>query len=147
MIGRYRLSETRCLLLGAIAVMGASLTGVQAAPLMPAKDNAAETHVLQVRDGCGRGMRFSERRGGCVEDFDGGPRGYYEDRGPPPPPPMYDRRPPPPEYDRRPPPPPEYSRRPDRGDGDVAAGALIGGVVGAMIGSSIRNDAEQQRRR
>lgn len=146
MTHRYWLSEARCLAAGAVALLGAAATA-QAAPLVPGKSQGVETHALQVRDGCGRGMRFSERRGGCVEDFDGGPRGYYEDRGPPPPPPMYDRRPPPPEYDRRPPPPPEYSRRPDRGDGDVAAGALIGGVVGAMIGSSIRNDAEQQRRR
>jgi hypothetical protein len=78
----------------------------------------------------------SERRDACVEDFDGGPRGYY-DRGAPPPPPMYDRRPP----------PPEYSRGPDRGDSDVAAGALIGGAVGALIGSSIRNDADQRQGR
>ena len=127
--------------MGVLTLVGAAVASganAQAAPLLLGKSAAAASHVLEVRDGCGRGMRFSERRGGCVEDFDGGPRGYYEDRGAPPPPPM---------YDRRPPPPPEYSRRPDRGDGDVAAGALIGGVVGAMIGSSIRNDAEQQRRR
>lgn len=150
---RYCFSQMRMLSAGAFALVGAaavSLTGggAQAAPLLLGKGTAATLQVLQVRDGCGQGMRYSERRGGCVEDFDGGPRGYYEDRGPPPPPPMYDRRPPPPEYDRRPPPPPpEYSRRPDRGDSDVAAGAIIGGAVGALIGSSIRNDAEQQRRR
>lgn len=141
MILRYRLSGMPSLAMGVLTLVGAAVASganAQAAPLLLGKSAAAASHVLEVRDGCGRGMRFSERRGGCVEDFDGGPRGYYEDRGAPPPPPM---------YDRRPPPPPEYSRRPDRGDGDVAAGALIGGVVGAMIGSSIRNDAEQQRRR
>lgn len=114
-----------------------SLQQAQAAPLLFLPTEAATSPILQVRDNCGRGMRYSERRGGCVEDFGGGPRGYYEDRGPPPPPPMYDRRPP----------PPEYSPRPARGDSDVAAGALLGGAVGALNGSSIRNDAEQQRRR
>lgn len=149
MIRNCYFSATRMWSAGALALFGVmSITGAQAAPLLPGKGADVTSHVLKVRDGCGRGMRFSERRGGCVEDFDGGPRGYYEDRGPPPPPPMYDRRPPPPEYDRRPPPPPpEYSRRPDRGDSDVAAGAIIGGAVGALIGSSIRNDADQQRRR
>lgn len=140
---RYWFSGARGLLAGAVVLMGVAATA-QAAPLASGKGHGIENHVLQVRDGCGRGMRYSDRRGGCVEDFDGGPRGYYEDRGPPPPPPMYDRRPPPPEYDRRPPPPPEYSRRPDRGDSDVAAGAIIGGAVGALIGSSIRNDGDQQ---
>lgn len=146
MIRRYGFSSTRMLFAGGVALVGAvasSLTVAQAAPLLLGKGATATSHVLLVRDGCGQGMRYSGRRGGCVEDFDGGPRGYYEDRGPPPPP-MYDRRPPPPEYDRRPPPPPEYSRRPDRGDSDVAAGAIIGGAVGALIGSSIRNDGDQQ---
>ena len=54
-----------------------------------------EANLLLVRDGCGRGMRFSNRLQACVEDFDGGRR------GPPPPPPYYYgggdyRRPPPP---------------------------------------------------
>lgn len=41
---------------------------------------AAEANLLLVRDGCGRGMRFSNRLQACVEEFDRGPR-----RGPPPP--------------------------------------------------------------
>jgi hypothetical protein len=168
MIGRYWFSTTRRLLIGAIALTGAATSGLQAAPLAPGKGHSAETHILQVRDGCGPGMRYSDRRDACVEDFDGGPRGYDDRR---PPPPMYDRRPPPPEYDRRPPPPPEYyrSERPmpdcgrgmrfsnsrqgcvpvegvvdNRGNADVAAGAVVGGAVGALIGSAIRNDSNQQ---
>ncbi len=161
MIGRDRFSTTRRLLTGAVALMGVTLTGAQAAPLAPGKGHVAQTHVLQVRDGCGPGMRYSERRDACVEDFDRGPRGY-DDRGPPP------------VYDRRPPPPPEYYRgdaRPmpdcgrgmrfsnsrqacvpiegrvdNRGDADVAAGALVGGAVGAIIGSAIRNDSGPQQK-
>jgi hypothetical protein len=161
MIGRDTFSVTRRLLAGAVVLMGATLTVAQAAPLTPGKGLAVETHVLQVRDGCGPGMRYSERRDACVEDFDRGPRGY-DDRGPPP------------VYDRRPPPPPEYYRgdarpMPDcgrgmrfsnsrqacvpieervesRGDADVAAGALVGGAVGAIIGSAIRNDSGPQQK-
>jgi hypothetical protein len=40
--------------------------------------SAVESNLLLVRDGCGRGMRYSNRRGGCVPDDYG--------RGPPPPP-------------------------------------------------------------
>ena len=36
--------------------------------------SAHESTVILVRDGCGRGMRFSNRRQMCVEDFDRGPR-------------------------------------------------------------------------
>jgi hypothetical protein len=51
---------------------------------------AIESNMLLVRDGCGRGMRFSNRLQACVVDYDrGGPppryygeRDYY--RGPPP---------------------------------------------------------------
>jgi hypothetical protein len=143
MTRRYSLFETRFRSISAIALITAAaglIAPAQAAPLAHGKAMTAPSQILQVRDGCGQGMRYSERRDGCVEDFDEGPRGYY----PPPPPPDYDRRPPPPPmYDRRPPPPPEYSRGPDRGDGDVAAGALIGGAVGALIGSSIRNDGRR----
>lgn len=173
MILRYRFSGIRPAVVGALSLVGAvalSLTGAQAAPLLPGKGVTVASHVLQVRDGCGPGMRYSERRDACVEDFDRGSRGY-DDRGPPP---MYDRRPPPPEYDRRPPPPPEYYRgdarpMPDcgrgmrfsnsrqacvpieervdsRGDADVAAGALVGGAVGAIIGSAIRNDSGPQQK-
>lgn len=162
MIGRDTLSAARRLLAGAVVLMGVvTLTAAQAAPLAPGKGHAVETHVLQVRDGCGPGMRYSERRDACVEDFDRGPRGY-------------DDRVPPPVYDRRPPPPPEYYRgdaRPmpdcgrgmrfsnsrqacvpieergdNRGDADVAAGALVGGAVGAIIGSAIRNDSGPQQK-
>jgi hypothetical protein len=59
-------------------------------PIAPDAGASVESNVLQVRDGCGPGMRFSNRMGGCVRDFDDGyrrgpPPGYY----PPPPPPRY----------------------------------------------------------
>jgi hypothetical protein len=175
MIERRHFSGTGVRRLLAVAAMGATTllgAATQAAPMPLVKSMATESHVLQVRDGCGRDMRYSERRGGCVEDFDGGP-GY--DRGPP----GYDRRPPPPDYDRRPPPPPAYGGGPDyrgdprampdcgrgmrfsnsrqacvriegalddRGDNDVATGALIGGVVGGLVGSAIQNDANRGQR-
>lgn len=166
MIRKYCFSEVRTLSAGALALVGVvamSLTAAQAAPMQLGKASAVETHVVQVRDGCGQGMRYSDRRGGCVEDFDGGPRGY-DDRGPPPPPPIYDRRPPPPEYyrgDARPMPDcgrgmrfsnsrqgcvPIEERVDNRGDADVAAGALVGGAVGAIIGSAIRNDSGPQQK-
>lgn len=174
MVHRSAFSNMRLLAVGALTLVGAAAMSLasdaQAGPLPLGKGATIASHVVQVRDGCGPGMRYSDRRDACVEDFDGGPRGY-DDRGPPPPP-MYDRRPPPPEYDRRPPPPPAYYRsepRPmpdcgrgmrfsnsrqacvpvddvvdNRGNGDVAAGALVGGAVGALIGSAIRNDADRQ---
>lgn len=159
----------------AIAVTATTMlftSAAQAVPMLPANSTVPESQVLQVRDGCGQGLRFSERRGGCVEDFDGGP-GY--DRGPPR---DYDRRPPPPVvYERRPPPQEYYGRGPgyrdprgptvpdcgrgmrfsnsrqacvciegavdDRGNNDVAAGALVGGVVGAIVGSAIQSEANR----
>ena len=40
-----------------------------AAPLGPVNaQSAVESNLTLVRDGCGRGMRFSERRNACVED-------------------------------------------------------------------------------
>ncbi|MDB5653495.1 MAG: hypothetical protein JWQ94_1108 [Tardiphaga sp.] len=153
----------------AIVMFGAIVLAdsAQAGPMPLAHGAVMESPLLQVRDGCGQGMRYSERREGCVEDFDRGPPGY--DRGPPPPP--FDRRPPPeygrgPDYrDQRGPEMPDcgrgmrYSNRlqgcvriegavEDRGNNDVATGALVGGAVGALIGSAIQNDANraQQRR-
>jgi hypothetical protein len=40
-----------------------------AMPFFPVQGFTADDTVL-VRDGCGRGMRFSERRGRCVPDED-----------------------------------------------------------------------------
>ena len=48
------------------------------------------SNLLLVRDGCGRGMRFSNRMQACVEEFDRGPpppRFSDDFRRPPPPPP------------------------------------------------------------
>jgi hypothetical protein len=58
----------------------------QALPLAPAdaavfKHIAQDSDVILVRDGCGRGMRFSNRRGGCVEDFNSAPRVVVVPRG------------------------------------------------------------------
>jgi hypothetical protein len=58
----------------------------QALPLAHANavaiaQNAQDSDVILVRDGCGRGMRFSNSRGGCVQDFNGGPRVVVVPRG------------------------------------------------------------------
>lgn len=48
-----------------------------AAPLAFAKgviSQAQDSDLVLIRDGCGRGMRFSNRRQTCVEDFNSGPR-------------------------------------------------------------------------
>jgi hypothetical protein len=63
--------------IGAAAVLLAGRA--EALPLSHAgaaalQHSAQETDVTLVRDGCGRGMRFSNSRGGCVQDFNGGPR-------------------------------------------------------------------------
>src|SRR5262245_13104113 len=49
-----------------------------ALPLAPAASSGVEPEVLLVRDGCGRGMRWSNRMQACVQDFGPGPR-YYDD--------------------------------------------------------------------
>ena len=68
-----------------------------AVPLAPVESAAAaESSLLLVRDGCGRGYRYSHRAGGCVEDYRGPPPVYVR---PAPPPPVYIRpAPPPPVY-------------------------------------------------
>jgi hypothetical protein len=164
--GIFQMIERRLAM--ACAVVGFLTTGAQAAPLSMQSTTVA-SEIIQVRDGCGQGMRYSERRDACVEDFDRGPRGY-DDRRPPPPPSGYDRRPPQdygrgPDYrgEQRGPMMPDCGRGmrfsnsrqacvriegavDDRGNNDVATGALVGGVVGAVIGSAIRDDAERGRR-
>jgi hypothetical protein len=67
-------------LLIAVAAAGlAVLVGgnAMAAPLAMAKPATVESHTLLVRDGCGRGMRFSNSRQTCVEDFGEGRGGGY----------------------------------------------------------------------
>ena len=82
--------------------------------------------VLQVRDGCGRGLRFSNRRNRCVpieREFEG-------DRG-------FDR-----ERDN------DGGRRFRRrdGDGNSAAGAVAAGVVLGIIGATaIQNNRRGNR--
>jgi len=72
-------------LLAAIAITGAFLmigNAADAAPLSAARSAVVQSEqgsdVTLVRDGCGRGMRFSNSRQACVEDFQGGPPVVYQ---------------------------------------------------------------------
>ena len=61
----------------ALAVgIGATLLpdNAEAMPLALANKTAVESNMTLARDGCGRGMRFSNSRQTCVEDFQGGPQ-------------------------------------------------------------------------
>ena len=85
--------------IGAMALLPFGNAG--AFPLAPVESAAAvDSSLLLVRDGCGRGFRYSYRAGGCVRDYA-------------PPPPVYVRPAPPayvapPVYVRPAPPPPVY---------------------------------------
>lgn len=133
-------------LAGLAALVALALPGAAGAQsVLGARPIAGPSDVVQVRDGCGPGMRFSERRQACVEDFDRGPP-------PPPPPRYYEERGP--RYVAPPPPPRRYvdcgpgkrfSERmqgcvwidgPRRSDDDAAAGAIAGGLIGAAIGAA-----------
>src|SRR4051794_21782926 len=59
----------------AVGIGGALLPNNAAAmPVALADRTAVESDVTLARDGCGRGMRFSNSRQACVEDFQGGPQ-------------------------------------------------------------------------
>jgi hypothetical protein len=74
--------------MGSMALLSSGSAG--ALPVVPVEGVAAiESNIFLVRDGCGRGMRFSHRLQACVADFDRGPPRYYGERdyyrpGPPP---------------------------------------------------------------
>ena len=73
--------------IGALALVPSGNAG--AFPIAPDAGASVEANVLQVRDGCGPGMRYSYNRGGCVPDY--GPPPFVRP-GPPvyvPPPPVY----------------------------------------------------------
>lgn len=53
---------------GVLSAFGAF--GAGAMPFSPVQHGFTVDDTLLVRDGCGRGMRFSERRGRCVPDED-----------------------------------------------------------------------------
>lgn len=63
----------------AAAVSALLTVGASAAPLAPAKQFGIESNITLVRDGCGRGMRYSNSRDRCVEKFSRGSRHF--DRG------------------------------------------------------------------
>ena len=50
------------------AMTALSVADVGALPLTPSKQTIENADLSLVRDGCGRGMRFSRRAGGCVVD-------------------------------------------------------------------------------
>ena len=74
--------------IAATALLSSGSAG--ALPVVSVESVAAiESNMLLVRDGCGRGMRFSNRLQACVADYDRGPPRYYGERdyyrgGPPP---------------------------------------------------------------
>jgi hypothetical protein len=86
-------STALAIAIGATALLTCGNAG--AFPLAPVESAAAvDSSLLMVRDGCGRGFRYSRRAGGCVPDR-----------------PVYVRpAPPPPVYIRPAPPPPVYVR-------------------------------------
>ena len=79
-------------LVTAVAIGSMSLLAFNnavAVPVAPVDGAALAPSLVLVRDGCGRGMRFSNRLQACVEDFDDGyrqvlPPRYYGEDGPPP---------------------------------------------------------------
>jgi hypothetical protein len=61
------------LAVGAILLAGnAGAAPIATATSAIAQSDAQDSDVTLVRDGCGRGMRFSNRRQGCVPDGGGG---------------------------------------------------------------------------
>ena len=56
---------------GLLLMIGAVAQPAAAAPLAPTAALSGDSLVTQVRDGCGPGLRFSNSRQRCVEDFGG----------------------------------------------------------------------------
>ena len=76
---RFDLATTTLASLAVMIAVGATLLAgnAGAAPIAPAtsaivQSAAQDSDVTLVRDGCGRGMRFSNRLQACVEDYGGG---------------------------------------------------------------------------
>lgn len=127
---------------GLILTIGIVAQPAAAAPLAPSAALSGDSLITQVRDGCGPGLRFSNSRQMCVEDF-GGRRDFRGD----------DRR-----GDFRDGcgrgmrfsnnrgrcVPLDEGRR-GRDDGAAAAAAAVG-VIGAVIGAAAANDRQQGRR-
>ena len=76
--GRGAMMRTLQALVIAVGAVFLLAGGADAAPLglgtsTAVQSGAQEGDVILVRDGCGRGMRWSERRQACVESFGGPP--------------------------------------------------------------------------
>jgi hypothetical protein len=79
----FRLATSTMVRLAAVVAVGAFAmlaAPADAAPLTSSKSaiSQSDDSVTLVRDGCGRGMRYSNRRGGCVPDGDGRGPGYVD---------------------------------------------------------------------
>lgn len=138
--------------LASLLAFGLVCSGFEAdaAAIAPVPGLTAPESILMIRDGCGRGMRFSNRRNACVEDFQAG-RSDFGRREPD----RFDRRGDD-RFDRRR--GRDFDRRGGRdfdrrGDGRVrrapppddgaAAAALVGGLIGAIV--TAKPSKKQQR--
>lgn len=68
----------RTILFSGFAIIAASLMPANAGPMPVNGVSAGETDLTLVRDGCGRGMRFSNRRQACVPIDGYGPGPGYD---------------------------------------------------------------------
>lgn len=140
-----KLVTTACMAVIAAATLVFS-DDARALPASGAAHGLVESRTLLVRDGCGRGMRYSNRRDTCVEDFDRD-RGFDRGRG------FRDA----PRRNFR----DECGRgmrfsnsrqrcvfidgdRGGRDDGAAAAAAAVG-IIGAIVGSGHRERGDQRR--
>lgn len=82
--------------IAAAAVLLGALTGASLAAPMPVQQNRTDSSIIEVRNGCGPGFRYSYNRGGCVPDRGPPPPAYYPGYRPPPPAYYPGYRPPPP---------------------------------------------------
>jgi hypothetical protein len=145
LIGNLRRAAT---VLGGILIAAATMSVADragASPLAAGKGMTIDSQLLPVRDGCGPGMRFSNSRQSCVEDFDRGPQRFD------------DRR----EFRR------DFRRGEDcgrgmrfsnsrqrcvfidedrRDDSGAAAAAVAVGVMGAVIGAAAASNSDNNRR-
>lgn len=117
--------------LGALTTL--TISDARAMPLAPATSFATDSDVTLVRDGCGRGMRFSNRRQACVPDYNGGGPRYYDGGRP--------------TYYRGGGGPGPYRGSGYRDDGGAAAAAAVtGAIIGIAVGASANRKGTTVRR-